>query len=37
MRVDGPYSTPTEHFKDYNAVMLIGAGIGANLEVAICC
>jgi NADPH oxidase len=28
LRVDGPYSTPTEHFSDFNSIILVGAGIG---------
>ena len=28
LRVDGPHSAPSEHFSNYQTVMLIGAGIG---------
>ena len=28
IRVDGPYSAPSEHFTNYGTVMMVGAGIG---------
>ncbi|KAJ1433380.1 hypothetical protein B484DRAFT_394488, partial [Ochromonadaceae sp. CCMP2298] len=37
LRVDGPHSAPSEHYTNYNTVMLIGAGIGLTPCASILC
>lgn len=30
LQIDGPYGAPTQHYKDYDVVLLIGLGIGVT-------